>query len=170
YEIQKKILGVKDTGYTGDFGLQELVKRSEDLMINASVVKEREIMDRFFSELQKAGKVAYGFVEVNKALELGAVDTILISEGFDWMHAKLKCENCGLEIEKDLPKDKVEAQVCEKCGKLVKIIESKELIDVLVEKAKSIGTRVEFISVDTGEGVQFKELGGIGAFLRYKIS
>jgi len=169
YEIQKKIIGTKDTGYTGEFGLQELVKRSEDLMERASIVKERELMNRFLSALQKEGKVVYGFNEVNKALDMGAVDTLLISEGFDWVHAKLKCE-CGFEAEKDLPKDKIDVQYCDDCGKQMKIVESKELVDALVEKAKSLGTSVEFISIDTGEGVQFKELGGIGAFLRYKIS
>jgi len=44
-----------------------------------------------------------------------------------------------------------------------------ELIDVLSEKAKNVGSEVEIISVDTREGAQFKELGGVGAILRYKL-
>jgi len=44
------------------------------------------------------------------------------------------------------------------------------LVDTLAEKAKNLGAKVEFISIDTREGIQFKELGGIGALLRYKIS
>jgi len=169
YQIKQKILGIKDTGYTGEYGLEELVKRSRDLMEKASVVKERELLEKFFSELQKSGNVVYGFSETNKALDMGAVDTLLISEGFDWVHAKLKCE-CGFEAEKDLPKDKIDVQYCDNCGKQMKVVEGKELIDALVEKAKNLGTSVEFISVETREGFQFKELGGIGAFLRYKIS
>lgn len=106
--------------------------------------------------------------ETIKALEAGAVDTLLLSEGFDWVHAKLKCE-CEFEMEKDLSKKIVESQVCKKCGKRMKVDDEKELIDVIVEKAKSLGTKVEFVSTETTEGAQFKELGGIGAFLRYKI-
>jgi peptide chain release factor subunit 1 len=168
YELQKKLLGVKDTGYTGDYGLQELVERSDDLMKEAAVVKERELMQQFYSELQKGGNVVYGYRETVRALEMGAVETLLVSEGFDWAHVKLKCE-CENEVEKDLAKKIVESQVCSKCGKKMKVEEMRELVNDITEKAKSLGTKLEFISIGTREGMQFKELGGIGAFLRYKL-
>jgi len=168
YQLQKKLLGIKDTGYTGEYGLGELVKRSADLLETASVVKERELMEKFFAKLNTEGNVIYGFDETLKALEAGAVETLLLSEGFDWVHAKLKCE-CGFEIEKDLSKKIAEGQTCRKCGKRMKIDEEKDLMDVIVEKAKALGTTVEFISTETTEGAQFKELGGFGAFLRYKL-
>jgi len=170
HEIKKKVIGIKDISYTGEYGLQELVKRSGDLMEKASIVKERELMEKFFSELQKGGKVVYGFKEVVKALETGAVDSLLISEGFDWVHVKLRCARCDKVIEEDLPKEKVEDQYCKECKKLLEVGEMEELVDDLVERAKAVGAKVEFVSVETREGVQFKELGGIGAFLRYKLS
>ncbi len=170
HEIQKKVLGVKDTSYTGEYGLRELVNRSEDLLEKASIVKEKEIIDKFFSELQKGGDVTYGFKDTLKALEMGAVDTLLISEGFDWVHVKLRCSKCNITEEKDLPKDKAEVQYCKKCNQIMSVESIEELIDFLSEKAKSLGTKIEFISAETSEGTQFKELGGIGAFLRYKLS
>ena len=169
YQIKKKLLGVKDISYTDEYGLEELAKRSTDLMEKAAVVKERGLVEKFFAELQKGGNVVYGFDETNKILEQGAIETLLLSEGFDWVHAKLKCQ-CGFKTEKDLPKDKTERQLCNNCQKPLEVEETKELMDVLVEKAKSLGTNVEFISIDTREGAQFKELGGIGGFLRYKLS
>ncbi|MBI2005524.1 MAG: hypothetical protein HYS80_02055, partial [Candidatus Aenigmarchaeota archaeon] len=36
-------------------------------------------------------------------------------------------------------------------------------------KAQNFGTKVEIVSTDTPEGMQFKQLGGIGGFLRYKL-
>lgn len=169
YQIKNKLLGVKDISYTDEYGLRELAKRAEDLMEQAAVVKERALVEKFFSELQKGGNIVYGFGETNKALEQGTVDTLLISEDLDWFHVKLKCQ-CGFETEKDLPKDKIGRQVCEKCKKFLEVKETKELVDDLVKKAKSLGTKVEFISTDTREGVQFKELGGIGGLLRFKLS
>jgi len=168
YQIQNKILGIKDTGYTGEYGLNELVNRSQDLLEKCSIVKEKELMLKFFERLQKEGNVAYGYEETKKALEAGAVETLLISEGFDWVRAKLKCQ-CGFEMEKELPKKLLESQKCKKCGKVMAVEEVKELMEELSEKAKNLGTTVEFISTETGEGIQFKELGGIGAFLRYKL-
>ncbi|MEM5793758.1 MAG: peptide chain release factor aRF-1 [Candidatus Aenigmatarchaeota archaeon] len=170
HEIQKKILGIKDTSYTGEYGLRELVNRSEDLLEKASIMKEKEIMNKFFSELQKGGNVTYGFKETIKALEAGAVDTLLISEGFDFVHVKLKCNKCNLTQEKDLPKDKAENQYCEKCNQVMNVESVEELVESLSEKAKNLGSKVEFISTESSEGAQFKELGGIGAFLRYKLS
>ncbi|MBS3081177.1 peptide chain release factor aRF-1 [Candidatus Pacearchaeota archaeon] len=46
---------------------------------------------------------------------------------------------------------------------------TKEEIKKFEAKAKDISAKVEFISTDTEEGVQFYNLGGIGAILRFKI-
>jgi len=166
YEIQNKVLGVKDTSYTDEAGLEELVHRSEDLMKESALVKEREILKQFFTELQKDEKITYGLKETEKALEMGAVDTLLISEDFDWVRGKFICQN-GHEFEKDVKKD-LEVK-CPKCHVPAKLDQVKDLNEYFVERAKLLGTKVEIISTQTGEGKQFKELGGIGAFLRYRI-
>lgn len=168
YKLKKMVLGLKDTGYTGDFGLEELVERSKDLLKEAMIVKERELMEKFFTEMKEGGNVAYGFEETNRALDAGAVETLLISEGFNWVRAKLKCQ-CGFTVEKDLAKNLVDKQHCGKCGKTLAAEEIKDLGDIITEKATNLGVKIEFISTDTREGVQFKELSGIGAFLRYKL-
>lgn len=168
YQIQKKVLGVKDIGSTDEYGLEELVFKAQDLLKEALISKEREIMQKFFSELKNNGNVVYGFEETKKALEAGAVDVLLLSEEFNWLHVKFKCV-CGYTEEKDLPRFLVEKQKCPNCGQKLIEEESREIVDELVEKASSLGTRVEYISTETSEGIQFKELGGIGAFLRYKM-
>jgi peptide chain release factor subunit 1 len=169
YQIQKKVMGVKDIGYTGEYGLEELVNRSQDLLKEAAISKERELMQKFFTELKNEGNVVYGYEETKKALEAGAVETLLISEAFNWVHVKFKC-NCGFTAEKDLQKTLVDKQKCPNCGQKLIEEESKELSDELVEAAASLGAKVEYISDETSEGKQFKELGGIGAFLRYKLN
>jgi peptide chain release factor subunit 1 len=45
----------------------------------------------------------------------------------------------------------------------------KKIIKELTAMAKNIGSKVEIISIETSEGEQFKNLGGIGAILRFKI-
>jgi stalled ribosome rescue protein Dom34 len=169
YQIQKKVLGVKDIGSTDEYGLEELVFKSQDLLKEAMISKERELMQKFFSELKNNGNVVYGFEETRKALEAGAVDVLLLSEEFNWLHVKFRCK-CGFTTEKDLPKYLVEKQKCPNCGQKLIEEESRELVDELVEKASSLGTRVEYISTETSEGIQFREIGGIGGFLRYKLS
>jgi len=83
-EVRKKIVAIKDLSYTGEFGLQELLDKSADVLANEEVVEEKKIMNRFFELLAtKPGIVTYGLREVEHALEMGVVDTLLLSEQLD---------------------------------------------------------------------------------------
>jgi len=97
---------------------------------------------------------------------MGAVETLIISDSFDWVRVKLKCQ-CGQDDVRD---GKPGAQYkCPNCGALMNVIEENELLEVLPEDAKMFSTEVEIVSSESREGEQFKALGGIGAILRYKI-
>ena len=83
-EVKKKVLGLKDLSYTGDFGLRELVEKSQDLLAEAEVTKEKKLLERLFTALAKEPeKVAYGKEEVQQALEMGAVDMLFLSEDLE---------------------------------------------------------------------------------------
>jgi peptide chain release factor subunit 1 len=82
--LKRKIIAIKDLSYTGEFGLQELVDRSQDVLANEEISTEKQIMQKFFDKLAKnAREVAYGEVQVRKALEQGMVDVLLLSEDLD---------------------------------------------------------------------------------------
>lgn len=167
-QIRKKILGIKDVSYMGEYGLEELVNRSQDLLTQAGLVHEREILEKFFTELKKEGKVVYGLDNTMNALNNGAVESLLISEGFDLLRAKFRCQS-GHESETNLQEFFLDKQVCSICSTKMTLVEKKELMEILTEKANEFGAKVELISTDSREGKQFKEIGGVGALLRYKI-
>src|SRR3989338_2520972 len=80
-EVKNKIIAIKDLGYTGDFGIQELVDKSEDVLAQEELMDEKRVMGRFFDTLAKnPGIASYGEKDVMKNLKLGAVDTLLLSE------------------------------------------------------------------------------------------
>jgi peptide subunit release factor 1 (eRF1) len=80
-DVKKKIIGTKDLSYTGETGMQELLDKSGDLLAAEEVAQEKKIMLEFFSQFQKdPHKVTYGEKETVKALEMNAVNIILISE------------------------------------------------------------------------------------------
>ncbi len=80
-DLKKKVIAVKDLSYTGDFGLQELVDKSQDVLAKEEIAFEKKLMGNFFEILSKnPGKVSYGEKEVMKNLKLGAVDILLLSE------------------------------------------------------------------------------------------
>lgn len=79
--LKNKVVGVKDLSYTGSFGLNELVDKSQDVLANEVIVEEKKIMQEFFQKLAtESDKVSYGKDEVKKALELSAVKVLLLSE------------------------------------------------------------------------------------------
>jgi len=80
-DVRKKIIAVKDLSYTGEFGLQELLEKSQDVLAEEEVAKEKKLMQRFFNLLAtKPEMVSYGEKEVKDCLVMGAVDTLLLSE------------------------------------------------------------------------------------------
>ncbi len=83
-ELRKKIIATKDLSYTGEFGLQELLEKSEDVLAAEDVAKEKKLMAEFFDNLnRKPGMVSYGKDHVMKMLRMGAVDRLLLSEALD---------------------------------------------------------------------------------------
>jgi peptide chain release factor subunit 1 len=83
-EVKRKILCIKDISYTGDFGLQELLEKSTDVLASEEVAEEKKIMQQFFFLLStKPNMVSYGKDETFKHLGNGVVDVLLISEDSD---------------------------------------------------------------------------------------
>ena len=176
HELKKKIIGVVDISYHGEYGLRELVEKASDILAEQEAVKERKLIQNFFKHLVKdTGLITYGEKEIRKALEMGAVDTLLISEGYDLIRAKVKCNACGWEElktmhEGDYDTFKKQIKTCPKCGSQNLHFERWEVAEELIKMAEEIGANVEIISLDTDEGQQFyKAFGGLGAFLRYKL-
>ncbi|MDP7505863.1 MAG: LAGLIDADG family homing endonuclease [Candidatus Woesearchaeota archaeon] len=83
-ELKRKIIAIKDLSYTGEFGLQELLDKSGDVLAKEEVMDEKNIMTKFFETLsKKPGMVSYGKKEVMEQLKNGTVETLLLSEELD---------------------------------------------------------------------------------------
>jgi len=83
-QLKRKVLGIKDLSYTGEFGLHELVEKSEDILAEEELVKEKQLMREFFERLAiKPNNVGYGVNDVLRLTNMGAVDKILVSESID---------------------------------------------------------------------------------------
>ena len=129
-ELRNKVIAIKDLSYTGEFGLQELLDKCNDVLANEEVMEEKKIMRLFFELLStKPNMVGYGESHVRHCLEQGAVEVLLLSE----------------------------------------ILDDKE-IEEFDSIANQYGTEVRIISTETREGVQLRDIGKIGAILRYEVN
>ena len=178
HELGKKVIGIVDTSYNGEYGLRELVDRAKDVLQNLEMTQERELVQRFLKLLVNDEPVTYGENEVRYALHIGAVDTVLLSEDLDLYRFTTVCEVCGYREEKTLAeeklaqfKDELSTINCPQCGNTKLVMkEEKELIDEFSELAEATGANVELISTETEEGTQLmRAFGGIAALLRFRV-
>ncbi|MEM0480625.1 MAG: peptide chain release factor aRF-1 [Candidatus Aenigmatarchaeota archaeon] len=168
YRLKNKVIAVKDVGYTDEYGLEELVKRSQDVLQEASITKEKNILNDFFAKIAKNENVVYGYSNTIKYLESGALEKLLISEDFDFGKIKLKCNNCGYEKEVEGYLSRID-KTCDNCKAQMEVISFENYDEKIVESANSFGTEVIFISTSTPEGKQFYNLGAIGGFARFRL-
>jgi peptide chain release factor subunit 1 len=83
-EIKQKVIAKKDLSYTGQFGLEELLEKCEDVLAKEEVVEEKQLMKEFLQKLSsEPAMVDYGEEHVMKTLKMGAVETLLLSEELD---------------------------------------------------------------------------------------
>ncbi|MFT7616214.1 MAG: peptide chain release factor subunit 1 [Candidatus Woesearchaeota archaeon] len=128
-DLKKKILGTKDLSYTEEFGLQELLDKSEDILAKEAVMDEKLHMGRFFVLLATTDtKVAYGMAEIERGLDMNAIDILMLSESLD-----------------------------------------DDVLEKLAVKADEGNTKVVYVSTDTREGMQLRDIGKVAAILRYAI-
>lgn len=173
HELKKKILPTfLDTGYTDEYGLRELVEKSREILSGLDLMREKSLVQRLMEEIRKedGGLAAYGEDQVRHALQLGAVETLLISEGLRKSRLKLRCANGDWEGEKTVAEDG-ELPACPKDGGTLVVVENHDLIEDLTSIAAGMGTTVELISNDSEEGqLLLRAFGGIAAILRFRVT
>lgn len=102
-KLQEKVIGRIDIGNTDESGLGELVEKSQDLLSDQEIIYEKKLLERFFETLgAKPDLAAYKLDSVKRALEMGAVDTLLLSKDLNKETSKeLKkmAENISSKIE-----------------------------------------------------------------------
>jgi peptide chain release factor subunit 1 len=177
YEIQDKIIDTFDTGYTDEYGLKELVNAASRTMSNLKIAKEKRSMKRFLKEVTKAsGNLAvYGEVEVRKALKIGAVDTLLLSENIRRYRVKFKCRSCNYREERTIAVEALKdfnPSNCPKCERdsNIELEEKTDLIDELTDYAEKTGASVQLISKESEEGDSlYSAFSGIAGILRFPL-
>lgn len=173
HELKKKVLEpYLDTGYTDEYGLRELVEKARTILSDLDLMREKTLVQKLMDEIRKeeGGLAAYGEDQVRHALQLGAVDTLLISEGLRKLRLKLKCENGDWEGERTVA-DEATLPKCPQDGGNLVTVEKEDIIEEFSILANQSGTKVELISKESEEGELFlRAFGGIAAILRYRVT
>src|SRR5881396_203706 len=177
YTLKNKVLSVVDTSYTSDAGVEEVVEKSSEILKGVRYKEEKQMVQKFLYELgHETGKGVFGELQVQKYLEKGVVDTLLISEKLEGQRLVLKCKNCGnleefrgTRYEAHSVKSELPTRPCKKCGKPnLEVVEDSDIIDSFIDYAEKGGSKVEVVSEETEEGRMLRDaFGKVVAVLRY---
>jgi peptide chain release factor subunit 1 len=101
-KLKEKVIAVKDIGYTDEHGLKLLVEASREDIAKHELIREKDIVNKFFETLGKnREKAVYGEERIRLALERGAVSLLLISKELpkkQMQEFEKLAENIGAEV------------------------------------------------------------------------
>ncbi len=179
YQLKDKVLATVDTSYTGEQGVKEVVEKAPEIMRRVRFVEERKIVQGFLYEVgHDTGLATYGEEEVRRALRMGAVRMLILSDALDVSRVSVKCGNCDYSGKETMKSGDVETfqqslvgEPCPKCKSPSLVAdEVAYIVEDLAELAEQGDADVEVVSTDTEEGQMLKNaFGGIAAILRYKL-
>jgi len=108
--LQAKIIKIVDVSYGGENGFNQAIDLASDSLASVKFIQEKKLIQHYFDEisqvrrlveatrpidLQDTGKYVYGVEDTLKALEMGAVETLVCWENLEMMRYVLKNSTTG---------------------------------------------------------------------------
>ncbi|CAK8695740.1 eukaryotic peptide chain release factor subunit 1 [Clavelina lepadiformis] len=172
--LQTKIIKLVDVSYGGENGFNQAIELSAEVLSNVKFIQEKKLIGKYFDEIsQDTGKFCFGVDDTLKALEMGAVEILIVWENLDIMRYVLKNHSTDEEkilyLRPDQEKDKTHFTDKETQVEL-EMTDSCPLLEWFANNYKKYGATLEIVTDRSQEGSQFvKGFGGIGGMLRYRI-
>ncbi|KAJ7193438.1 peptide chain release factor eRF aRF subunit 1 [Mycena pura] len=168
------VIKVVDVAYGGENGFNQAIELAADALTDVKFVQEKKLIQKYFDEIsQDTGRYCFGIDDTLKALDLGAVETLLVWENLEVTRYTLR-NAAGEEIivHANKEQDKDRAKFTDKSTglEMEEAAEPQPLLEWFAEKYKEFGASLEFVTDRSQDGAQFvKGFGGIGGLLRYKV-
>lgn len=153
--LQAAIIKIVDVAYGGREGFKDAIHQSVDVLGNIRFVREKTLLNRYFDSIAKDDNLlCFGVDCTLKALEAGAVETLIVWENLDIMRYTLK-DGSTKHAKEYKGND---------------IVSSILLVEWIAEHYKEFGTTLEMVTDKTEEGAQYtRGFGGFGGILRYVV-
>lgn len=172
--LQAKVIKIVDVSYGGENGFNQAIELASEALANVKFIQEKKLIGRYFDEIsQDTGKYCFGVDDTLKALEMGAVETLIVWENLDIVRYVLKNHQTDEErilfLKPEQEKDKTYFTDKE-TGVELELQDSQPLLEWFANNYKNFGATLEIITDKSQEGAQFvKGFGGIGGILRYQV-
>jgi len=171
---QAKIIKLVDVSYGGENGFNQAIELAAESLANVKFIQEKKLIGKYFDEIsQDTGKYCFGVDDTLKALEMGAVETLICWENLDIQRVTLKNHSTGEEkilfLNSEQEKDKTHF-MDQETGVEMEMDDNLPLLEWLANNYKTFGAALEIITDRSQEGSQYvRGFGGIGGMLRYTV-
>ncbi|KAL2886651.1 Eukaryotic peptide chain release factor subunit 1 [Ceratocystis lukuohia] len=170
-----KVIKVVDVSYGGESGFNQAIELSAETLSNVKFIQEKKLIGKYFEEIsQDTGRICFSVEDTLKALDLGAVETLIVFENLEVTRWVLKDSTGATQIlhtTKEQEQNNREKFMDKQTGQEMEIVEQSSFLEWIAENYKNYGANLEFVSDRSTEGNQFvKGFGGIGGLLRYKVN
>jgi len=138
------------------------------------LVQEKKLLQGWFDQIsQDTGKYCFMVKDTLAALELGAVETLIVWERLDVDRITLRNNSTQEEsiVYLSTEQQKNDSYFHDQAtGTELETLKKEQLVEWFAENYKTFGTNLEFVTNRSQEGSQFcRGFGGIGGILRWKV-
>ena len=86
YRLRPKIVQLVDVSYGGENGFNQAIELAADSLANVKFVQEKRLIQKYFDEIStETGKYCFGLDDTFRALEMGAVEILIVWENLEHM-------------------------------------------------------------------------------------
>jgi len=172
--LAKIVIRMVDVSYGGLNGFNQAIELSADTLGTVKLMKEKKLLQKYMDEIsQDTGKYCFMVDDTFKALELGAVEDLIIWENLDIDRITLRNTSTSEETVVHLSKEQQSNDNFfhdNETGVELEVVDKEPIVEWFANHYKDYGCNLEFITDRSSEGTQYvKGFGGIGGILRWKV-
>jgi peptide chain release factor subunit 1 len=172
--LAKIVIKMVDVSYGGENGFNQAFELSADALSNVKLMKEKKLLQKYMDEIsQDTGRYCFMVDDTLKALDLGAVEDLIIWDNLEIIRYVLRNPSSGVDLVKHLNKSQEGDDNNFRdpdTGVELETQDKEPLVEWFANNYKNFGCNLEFVTDRSSEGTQFvKGFGGIGGILRWKV-
>ena len=172
--LQKAVIKMCDVSYGMDPGFNQAIEMSAESLANVKLVQEKKLLQKYFDEInQDSGKYCFMVADTLQALEMSAIETIIVWENLTINRITVRNTSTQEESVLHLTPEQEQNDTHfhdPATGVELEVIEKITLVEWLANEYRKFGANLEFVTDRSQEGSQFcKGFGGIGGLLRWRV-
>ena len=172
-----KVIKLVDVSYGGENGFNQAIDLCGEVLEGVKFIQEKKLIQKYFDEISMdTGKFCFGVDDTIKAMELGAVETLIVWENLEINRYILT--NPSTQSSKILYLNPAQERIRslfqgrDENGTEIEleVTDKSPLVEWFANNYMNFGTTLEFVTDKSQEGSQFvRGFGGIGGLMRYPV-